>query len=276
MTNAELGHPPVRAGPDVLVQIHIPKCAGTSVAHWLRDAAVTGVISGFRALYPDYVYADDELQAVGFDDARLTAASTHNIRRFVPTSGGRRLHYFTLLREPRAHFLSAVRHMLLDRQAFGVPESYRTSREVVTWLMDMPPNANLPFRENTQTNHLALYVWCDATAGRCRPECYGSWAPADVAAYLRERLDIAKDTLRSFLAFGTVERLSETLELVRRRSAAFGLQLPPVDRVPRVNVTLVPDDDISWIDAEPLCRSVLESVAVDRQLYEWAQTLPGT
>ena len=257
------------ATPDILVQIHIPKCAGTSVGVWLRNAALDGVISGFRALYPDYVYAENE-QPQGFLDPRLTAVTTHNIRRFAPMSGDRRVHYFTLLRDPLAQFLSAARYMLQEREAFGVPSTVgSTPRDIAGWVLDRSLDA--PFRENNQTNHLALYPWCDATAGRCRPEARASWSPADCAAYELDRLAIAKDTLRSFLAVGTVERITESLELVRRRSAAFGLRLPAVDKLGRHNVTVVPVGDRSWIDNDPIGVRLRESLAVDNELYVFAQ-----
>ena len=148
------------------------------------------------------------------------------------------------------------------------------SRDVARWLLDGP--SGKPF-ENTQTNHIALYTWCAATDGRCDPERYGSWYPADRAAYERERLDLAKSVLGSFLAVGTVERLPETLDMVRRRSAKFGLHLLPVERLAHVIVTSVPfADDISWIDNEPLGRRLLESVAVDRELHAYAQGLLDT
>jgi hypothetical protein len=259
------------AGADLLVQIHIPKCAGTSVGVWLRDAALDGVISGFRAYYPDYVYGPQELPA-GFNDERLTVATTHNIRRFDPMSGARPVHYFTLLREPVEHVLSAVRYMLQERTAFGIPPDIaQTPRDVAAWVMSR--SVDEPFRENAQTNHLALYVWCDATRGRCDPENRRSWSPADRTAYERERLDIAKDVLRSFLAVGTVERITESLELVRRRAAQFGLVLPPADKVQHYNATRIPYGNLSWIDDDPVGARLRESVAVDSELYAFAGKL---
>lgn len=259
------------ASPDILVQIHIPKCAGTSVGVWLRNAAMEGVITGFRALYPDYVYAPGE-QPLGFQDPRLTAVTTHNIRRFQPFSGDRRVHYFTLLRDPLTQFLSAARYMLQEREAFGIPPAVgETPRDVTKWVLDQSLDA--PFRENNQTNHLALYVWCDAATARPQPERRAEWAAADQADYERDRLAIAKDVLRSFLVVGTVERISESLELVRRRSAAFGLQLPPVAKLEHHNVTLVPAGDLAWIENDPVGERLRESLAVDRELYQFAQQL---
>jgi hypothetical protein len=261
------------AAPDVLVQVHIFKCAGTSVANWLRNAAVTGVISGFRPYYEDnYVYTADQLWEAGFDDPRLTAATSHGIRRFPPTIHDRRIHYFTILRRPLPHFLSVVRYMLQERVAFAIPAPIgRTSKAMTAWLLSKPVGTE--FRENTQTNHLALFTWCDATGGRCDPARYGRWPAADQALYERERLGVAKDVLRSFMVAGTVERLDETLELVRARSAAFGMNLPPISDVPFANVTAVPIDDIAWIDDDPLGERLRESFAIDAELHAFADRL---
>ncbi len=259
-------------GPDILVQVHIPKCAGTSVSAWLRRAAETGTLSGFGSFYTDFVFDDDSLWQAGMSDPRLTAVSAHNIRRFRPRIGDRRIHYFTTLRHPLPHFLSIVRYMIQERDAYGIPAAVASSsRDVAAWLLDRP--AGTLFRDNTQTNHLALYDWCDRQGGRLDPERYSEWDPADQAAYERERLGTAKAVLRSFLAVCIVERLADTLEVLRRRSAAHGLHLSPVDAVPYDNVTRVPHDDTSWIKHEPIGQRVLASLADDWELYKFTNML---
>ncbi len=256
----------------MLVQVHIPKCAGTSVSAWLRHASEAGALAGVGAFYPDVVFTDDQLWQTGLHDPRLTAVSAHNIRRFTASIHGRRMNYFTILRRPLEHGLSILRYLLQERRAYGVPAQVGGgTRDMADWLLGRPIGAF--FRENVQTNHLALYPWCDATRGRCDPVNYGRWAAADQRAYERERLDVAKDVLRSFLAVGTVERLSATLEILRVRAAERGLHLLPVDQVPRENVARVPLDDIRWIGAEPMGRRFLESLAVDAELHVFAGAL---
>jgi len=262
---------PGLSAPDILVQVHIPKCAGTAVRVWLQEAAVEGAITGYRSLYPDFVFPANA-RWPSSDDPRLAAVSTHNIRRFNPTVAGRSVHYFTILRDPRAQVLSALRYVQQERQAFGVPPNVEnSSREIAAWLLR--ERYGEPF-ENAQTNHIALYTWCDATRGRCIPELYGSWSWDDQSAYVRERLDLAKSLLESFIAVGTVERLHFTLEVLRRRAAVFGLNLLPVDRLTIANVTAVPEeDDISWIDTDPLGARLLESISVDDELHAYAEQL---
>lgn len=261
-------------GGDVLVQVHIPKCAGTAVAFWVWQASVDGGGGGFGRFYGNQgrVFDEDGLWEAGLKDPGLRALSSHDVRLFPAEIRGRRMRYFTILRHPLANFLSGVRYMLSDRAAFGVPPDVGGStREIAEWLLSRPLGS--PFRENSQTNHIALYEWCAGTGGRCDPALYGSWDPADQAAYERERVDLAKRLLQSFLVVGTVERLPATLGLVRSRSTAFGLRLPPPETVGRNNTTTVPLDDISWIQNHPVGRRLLDAVAADWELYRFGGQL---
>ncbi len=258
-------------GDDVLIQIHIPKCAGTSVALWMRRA-VGGGFAAFGSLYGDEgIFNEERLWRACLSDPRTRAVSSHDIRRFPPAIRGRRLHYFTILRHPLANFLSAARYMQQDRLKFGVPESVSNSTRAVTeWILSRPLGE--PFRENNQTNHLALFPWCAETNGRLRGEEYGFWHPADQAAYQRDRVALAKRALDAFLVVGCVERLPQSLDRLRSRSAAFGIELPPVEDVERNNVTTVPLDDVSWLH-EDLGVRVMESFAADLEVYEYGVKL---
>jgi hypothetical protein len=260
------------SAPDILVYVHIPKCAGTAVRVWLKDAAVEGAITGFRALYPDrHIYLPNEAWPSA-NDARLVAVSSHNIRRYPPKLGARRLHYATILRDPRAQAISALRYTQQERSAFGIPASVgAASIDIARWMLERTGADPL---ENAQTNHIALYEWCDATRGRVVPELYGSWPKGDRAAYERDRLSLAKSLLRKFITVGTAERLAESLHVMRTRSTEYGLNLLPPSRVTVTNVTEIPDgDDISWIDRDPLGARLLESLAVDYELYAYGQEL---
>jgi hypothetical protein len=262
--------------PGVLIQIHIPRCAGTSVGNWLRAAAQQGLLSGFRAVYPDFVLEQEaDFLAAGFADLRLTAATTHNILRFPTLICGRVAHYFTLLREPFAHVLSIARYMQEQRSTFMLPANLgNETQDILVWLLGRPLNA--PFRENTQTNHLALATWCEATSGRCAANGYGTWSAADQRAYQSERLDVAKSVLRSFLCVGVVERLHDSLELLRQRSAAVGIDLLPAEGVGHVNTTLG-TDNLAWTGpANEVGRRLHESIAVDIELYAFAREMLQT
>jgi hypothetical protein len=259
--------------PGVLIQIHIPRCAGTSVANWLRVAARLGLLKGFRTVNSEFALQQDaQFSAAGFADLRLTAVTTRNIIRFPARICGRTAHYFTLLRDPFEHVLSIASYVQAQRSIFGLPAGvgYET-KDILAWLLARPLNA--PFRENTQTNHLALATWCDATSGRCDAAAYGTWSSADQRRYQSERLDVAKSVLRSFLCVGVVERFHESLVLLRRRSAALGIDLLPPGMIGHLSTARGPDD-LNWVaPGSTLGARLRKSIAVDLELYAFAREL---
>lgn len=258
---------------DVLVQVHIPKCAGTSISDWMRRSAVAGLTTGFGSFYPNYIMTPERLWEAGLSDHRIATVSAHNIRTFDRLVHDRRMHYFTLLRDPRDQTVSALRYMIQERSAFGVPPTVASRLpDVAEWLFTHFPDTG--FRRNRQTNHLALYTWCAATRGRCIPEAYGTWSKRDQIAYRRDRLNIAKEALTGFLVTGTVERLIETMTLVRARSAALGIILPPVEAIERRNVTRAfTTGELLWDEDSPAGEMLRKSIAVDEQLYAHAHCL---
>jgi hypothetical protein len=79
--------------------------------------------------------------------------------------------------------------------------------------------------------------------------------------------------LCSFLGVGTVERIVESLEVVCRRAAEFGIYLLPVEKLRRLNITVASDEDFSWVESDPLGVRLKEALAADRELYAFAEEL---
>ena len=153
----------------------------------MGKAYTWGDLTGFFSQYSAGGIVDERAFTNGLRSPHLAAVSAHNIRRFPGVIGGRRIHYFTVLRDPLTHFVSVVRYMNQERVAFGIPATVGESvRDVTAWVLDRP--RGLPVIENLQTNHLALFAWCDANGGRLDPSRYALWPRADQLAYERERL----------------------------------------------------------------------------------------
>ena len=249
---------------DLLVHIHIPKTAGTSLRMWLYRAFP----NGFGSMYPAYDFDEESLAAAGLGDLRLRAVSTHNIRRFPPQSCRRRMHYLTLLREPLDHFRSIVLYLKQVKRDVGdwlpfkkmLPEEMEkmSSREITEYLL----TKHFDNFESPQTTFLAAYAWRDRVAD-----------PSDHQAFCAERLEIAKGILRSFLAVGTVERIRESLDLMRARCASLGYGLLPTQEIGWDNVTKF-RDDFGWAhEGDDVGRRLLAATADDRALYAFAEEL---
>lgn len=255
---------------NVLAHVHIYKCAGTSVRVWLARAFP----HSFGMWYPHYVFDEASLEAAGLADRRLRALSSHTIRRFPLTSCGRRMNYFTLLRTPVDHVLSSIRYMCQIQHEANPSLPIPSVRAVVQILLNTPGID--PFWDNMQTNFLAQHVWTDGEGAsfKCDPAAPHSWSHEAREAYLGARLRIAKDALRSFLAVGTVERIIESLELLRMRAAPAGFELLPPPEITMENVTRVAIEDRSWIgEHDPVGRQFLAYVKDDEELYAFAEQL---
>lgn len=270
------------ADEDLLVHVHIPKCAGTSLWYWLARHNVGS--HGF--LYPlvsDSFYYDEEaLAKLGIASTALRCMSSHYFRVYPEFCAGRRMRYFTLLRDPVAHFVSYARYIrtvypnITDQEQMeSVPPGADTLslREFTAWLLAC--EYDVPFRENYQTNYLTSYVWRSTTGRGPKPgEPRPKWNAADWEAYCSERLALGKALLRRFALVGTVERMPESLAVLVRQAASWGLQLGPTDDVGHVNQTVDNGFDVDWIrEDDPIGRALLDSLAEDRALHAFASSL---
>jgi hypothetical protein len=269
------------ADEDLYVHVHIPKCAGTTVWRWLLNSHR----EAFRGVYlmaPPNLVLDDENLAQFIADPVVRSFSTHYVRTYEPFRCGRRTHYYTFLRDPVQQFLSYHSYLHALSEQFTDPTmlaalppdwAHISSRDFAAWIMDQ--SADLPFRENYQTNYLTSVAWRKATGRGPRPTlAFDVWDSESWAAFTRDRLALAKATLRAFFFVGTVERMDESLDVLHDRLSAGGLPLLPRSAIAAENVTKEKSGDTSWIsDDDPVGRRFLASVEEDRELHAFASRL---
>ena len=223
---------------------------------------------GFGTWYPDYVFDETLLAEAGLANFGLRAFSTHWIRRFPESICGRSMKYFTLLRSPVEQMLSQARYNYAPHAASV------SMRDFLSRWLDQSHTE--PSYENPQTNFFALHPWCDMQGSKfeCDPARYHVWLPEVRRAYMRERLGVAKDVLRSFLAVGVTEKIVDSLDVLRCRAAREGFRLRPSQELTFENVTQFQLDDDSWIgEHDAVGRRFLESLTVDGELYGFARRL---
>jgi hypothetical protein len=273
----------VSAGcPDLFVQVHVPKCAGTTVRQWLLRSHP----EAHRSLYlngPMTIVLDDpNLAAQNIADPALRSYSTHYLRTYEPVRCGRAMRYFTFLRDPIEQFMSYQTYVRreyanitepITRMCLPPDCADRSSREFADWLLDR--TEDYPFRENFQTNYFASIGWRESTGIGPRPSImYDVWAPQEWDVYRRERLEFAMTALRSFFFVGIVERMDAALEVLYRRFTSAELPVLPLPYVETVNETHEFRDDTSWInESDPVGRRLLAALDDDRRLHAYAASL---
>lgn len=249
--NGETARSP--AGP-VLAHIHVPKCAGTSFRVLLER------YFGPRhlRLYVDdtyFVYGDEALRNYLLQNPDMAGFSSHHVRSFPRCVAGRRMLYVTFLRDPIEQFVSYMTH--IQKFYSGItskslleavpPDALRlTLREFARWLLTQ--DRDVPFRENHNVNFFAHHS----------------------SSAVSDPLEVAKAALDEFFFVGITERMEESVNQLRARVQAAGLDFPP-DPIPIENTSGDYRDDLGWIHpADEVGSLLLRSVEKDRQLYDWA------
>jgi len=252
----------------ILVHVHIPKCAGTSVSRML-EAAHGPLHHNFYPQGPDFSPSNDQLTRVLANEPATKSIASHSIRVFPPQIDGRTALYVCFLRDPLEQFVSYTSYikknfdslrpahkMLLppDLDRMDLRES---ARQIMTAARPVPFAANF-----------TTWFLTAAAFRRALPNTLEASARAQADALYRAiDLQMALDTLSKFLLVGLSDRMADSIALLRRAVKPYGLNLDDVT-AGHENVSKDYVDDTSWLTPEDeVGRMVLASVEKDRQLY---------
>ena len=237
----------------VLAHIHVPKCSGTS----LRVLMERHFGPRHLRLYVDdtyFVYGDETLRNYLLQNSEIQGFSSHHVRSFPRWLGGREILYITFLRDPVEQFVSYMTHFRMPYsqitsksllEAVPADANKLTLREFARWLLTQ--DRDVPFRENHNVRFFTRH---------------SSPAAAD-------QLASAKATLERFFFVGITDRMDKSIEKLRARVQAAGLDFPQ-NPMPMENISKDYRDDLSWIHPDDEVGSLLlRSIEKDRQLYEW-------
>lgn len=248
---------------DLLVFVHIPKCAGTALNTWLALSHHYGNLYVKTANGTINALRWTDIRPADLEDLRLRSVGSHHLRTYPPKIYDRELRYITLLRHPIARWISLVRFFHHLDAKDGQPA--RSLRDFAEWSLAQPEYDQLELI-NGQTNFIAEFEWYR----RVRADDVNiDWPgePELFARYRCERLSLALDLIREFAAVGTVERLDDFTRLLQARAPAWDVPLIRIDGLNPTHVTEGPPVDASWITpADSVGRRLLEAFAEDFEL----------
>jgi hypothetical protein len=255
------------AAEDLLVFVHIEKCAGTAVNTWLQLSHHMGnlYVQGSNAPMTALRWAD--INPVDLADLKLRSVSSHHLRTYPKTIGPRTLHYMTLLRNPIARWVSYVRFFRKLVPAEAQPSL--SLREYAEWMLEQPLASTLAQR-NGQTNFIAEHEWyrrnmheAVAIDWTAQPEAFDR--------YTRERFTLALELIRDFDVVGVVENLDQFTRLLQARAPAWDIPLIAIDGLNPTHVTDGPPVDTSWITTDDsVGRKLFGAFSEDFELHQRA------
>jgi hypothetical protein len=218
-----VGHP-----RGVLAHIHVPKCAGPSIASVL-DSSFGRRHWRFYNRDTDSLYEDAEIAEV-LASQTVQAFSSHLVSRFPRKLSDLPIFSFSFLRDPIQQFISNItdtqgRYATLGAGLHAQPGTrVLSTRKCARWIFSGPRNKFRNFHENYVTQFFVTWA---------NPNLLDMGYA--VAAYRMIRLSTSMDLLGDFLLVGLVERMEESWSPLIRKAKEMGTQL--AGRIPRENVS---------------------------------------
>jgi hypothetical protein len=252
---------------DLLVFVHIEKCAGTAVNTWLQLSHHMGNLYVKGSNVPMTSLRWSDINPADLADPKLRSIASHHLRTYPDTVQSRRLRYMTLIRNPVARWISYVRFFrkLVPAQA----QPALSLREYAEWMLEQPEETTLAQR-NGQLNFLAEHEWYR----RNRHDTIAiDWTaePEAFARYRTERFALALELLDRFDVVGTVEQVDAFTQLLQARAPAWDIPLIAIEGLNPTHVTEGPPVDTSWITTDDsVGRKLFEAFAEDFELHQRA------
>lgn len=262
----------------LFVHVHIHKCAGTAFNELIRKTFAPRHLDAYLA-DPFHTYQQAELDGLVRQWPAVRSIASHSIRMFPEYIGGRQPLYVCLLREPVDWFVSYLTYAQAHFDEL-------TPAHAATF----PPGAaKMPLGELagamvqrfvvrptvycTFIRYLAESTFRHALSGIMDVPPHDSPLTGKIAALFDESgLGMAQRILSRFFFVGIVERMDESIALLRRRLAKIEIALAD-EPITERNVTRHRRDDLRWLGKDhPTGIAIRRLLADDLKLYEWARS----
>jgi hypothetical protein len=214
---------------EVLIHIHVPKCAGTSLNNLLRRNHKTGYVDT-TSVYNEYQYDEAQIRQIVDAYREMTCLTGHKLSLRLPTIEGLTFKPFAVVRDPVQRFVSWYTYNK-KMGLYWLPEAKTlTFPEFVSFVMDK----GLPQIQN----------------GQCRFLTRGS------ATTCQSVLDLSKE---HSVRLVPLERLSE---------AVFQMQIDNRLLWPKASVPFANQSNSGFEAPEGLIKQIRAMNEEDLRLYE--------
>jgi hypothetical protein len=201
----------------LILHSHIPKTAGTTVSVGFRRSFEFFHIHHYH-LDPFYVLTKDKLETLLEINPRLRSISSHHLRSFPFSIGGRPTFLLTFLRRPEDAFISQLRYV--QRNYWLFPHAWRALWPKEAPLLTLRELARQYLDQESATQDL-----CPQTRFICNPDAGALFGLSDGNQNGLNSYAMAHQILSGFHFVGIVEEMKKSLEVLADRLWQWGTKV---------------------------------------------------
>jgi hypothetical protein len=227
----------------LILHCHIPKTAGTTVSVGFRRSFEFFHIHHYHP-DPFFILTKEKLETLLEVYPDLRSISSHHVRSFPLSIGGRPTFLLTFLRRPEDAFISQLRYV--QRNYWSFPEGWRALWPKEAPLLTLRELARQYLDQESATQDL-----CPQTRFICNPDAGALFDLSDGNPNGLNSYEMAHQILAGFHFVGIVEEMKKSLEVLTDRLRQWGTKVY-FDHKLKVNTSretsrpewLTPEDEV--------------------------------
>jgi hypothetical protein len=244
----------------LILHCHIPKTAGTTVSAGFRRSFEFFHIHHYHP-DPFFILTKEKLETLLEVYPDLRSISSHHVRSFPLSIGGRPTFLVTFLRRPEDAFISQLKYV--QRNYWSFPEGWRA-----LWPKEAPLLTLKEFARQYLDRESVTQDLCPQTRFICNPDAGALFGLTDGNQNGLNSYEMAHLILTGFHFVGIVEEMKKSLEVLTDRLRQWGTKVY-FDHNLKVNTSQEPSRP-EWLTTEDeVGGRVLAASENDVRLYDF-------